>query len=187
MANKKRMTHRDELGLLLNNLGLCGEGAEIGVYLGEYSHRLLSTWQGRKLHLIDPWTSLENYQDGLSATDQENELRFAETLNRLEEFIDRFQIHRELSLNAAREFREGELDFVYIDANHSYEYIRADLEVWFPKVKSGGLFAGHDFIDTVDGNGVFGVQSAVEEFAEQHHLPFFLTHEQFPSWYFFVP
>ena len=180
------MKHRDEFGFLLNDLGLYGEGAEIGVYLGEYSLHLLSTWHGRKLHLIDPWTAQENYVDGLSTTDVENEKRLSETIVRLEGFTERYEIHRKVSLDATNDFQNGGLDFVYIDANHSYDYIRADLEAWFPKVKKGGIFAGHDFMDTIDGNGVFGVQSAVEEFAELHKLPFFLTHENYRSWYFFI-
>jgi len=187
MTSNHHITHRDELGHLLNDLGLLGEGAEIGVYRGEYSHHLLSTWLGRRLHLIDPWTSLDNYQDCLSASDQENELRLTDTIERLKVFADRYRIHRKLSLEAVNEFQDSELDFVYIDANHAYDYVRADLDAWFPKVKRGGIFAGHDFMDGVESYGVFGVQSAVEEFAEKHHLPFFLTQEQSPSWYFFVP
>ena len=37
------------------------------------------------------------------------------------------------------------LDFVYIDANHNYECVKEDIEHWYPKVKVGGIIAGHDF------------------------------------------
>jgi hypothetical protein len=38
------------------------------------------------------------------------------------------------------------LDFVYIDANHKYDAVKKDLELWYPKVRKGGVFAGHDYL-----------------------------------------
>jgi predicted O-methyltransferase YrrM len=58
------------------------------------------------------------------------------------------------------------LDFVFIDADHSYEGCKADIEAWFPKVKPGGLLSGHDY-DNPD-FPEFGVKRAVDEFAARH-------------------
>lgn len=48
------------------------------------------------------------------------------------------------SAKAADFYADESLDFVYIDADHNYEPFKKDLEVWYPKVKKGGVFAGHD-------------------------------------------
>ena len=69
------------------------------------------------------------------------------------------------SVQAASRFEDEFFDFVYIDADHSYEAVRADLEVWWPKLKPGGLFAGHDYDLKFS-----GVKTAVDEFAQRAGL-----------------
>jgi predicted O-methyltransferase YrrM len=56
------------------------------------------------------------------------------------------------------------LDFVFIDANHSYAAVTEDLMHWTPAVKSGGLVAGHDYNGVGDQTHHFGVKRAVDEF-----------------------
>lgn len=68
---------------------------------------------------------------------------------------------RMTSLEAAKQFEDNSLDFVFLDASHEYEDIMADLEAWYPKVKAGGLFAGHDY--HVSRAAWPGVAAAVEE------------------------
>lgn len=66
----------------------------------------------------------------------------------------------------AASFVRDDLDFVYVDAAHDYEHCLADIKAWLPKVKKGGVIAGHDF------DPVFpGVKKAVEEmFAGRYTL-----------------
>lgn len=51
-------------------------------------------------------------------------------------------------------------DLVFIDANHEYESVKADVEAWWPHVRSGGILCGHDF------NSHDGVRRAVDEFGK---------------------
>lgn len=67
------------------------------------------------------------------------------------------------SLDAAAEIEDGSLDFIFIDADHSYEAVLADLKAWYPKVKSGGLMAGHDIYYSP-------VTKAVNEFREMNSI-----------------
>jgi hypothetical protein len=48
---------------------------------------------------------------------------------------------------ASNMFQDESLDFVYIDANHAYDFVKQDIELWYPKVKKGGYLWGHDYID----------------------------------------
>jgi predicted O-methyltransferase YrrM len=62
------------------------------------------------------------------------------------------------SVEAARHFQNGSLDFVFLDADHTYESVKADLAAWWPKVRPGGILAGHDFASEFP-----GVEQAVRE------------------------
>ena len=64
------------------------------------------------------------------------------------------------SIEAAKKVEDSSLDFVFIDANHHYEHVVQDMIAWYPKVRSGGLFSGHDY----GGGRVWhGVKRAVNE------------------------
>lgn len=49
------------------------------------------------------------------------------------------------SVSAADHFDDGSVDWVFIDADHSYRAVVADIAAWSPKVKRGGLISGHDY------------------------------------------
>jgi predicted O-methyltransferase YrrM len=63
------------------------------------------------------------------------------------------------SWEVAKLYDDASLDFCFIDANHSYECVARDIDAWKPKVKRGGILAGHDYIDWPG----FGVMRAVSE------------------------
>ena len=99
----------------------------------------------------------------------------------------RFKLFRGESIETAAQFVDGGFDWVYIDADHHYENVKRDIEAWYPKVRAGGIVAGHDYVDYLD----MGVIRAVNEFAAAHGYEVGLTTEdqpwngvQFPTWWF---
>jgi len=63
----------------------------------------------------------------------------------------RVQIHPYPSLEASCRFADAHFDFVFIDASHRYEHTKADIRLWWQKIKHEGLLAGHDYNDTPEG------------------------------------
>ena len=167
--NPGRIGSRKVLPFYLNHHRLQGEGAELGVQRGLFSEHLLRYWKGGVLHCIDPWlhfdpTEYAEKKDNVS--EQTHETYHAETVARLKKFGARAQIHRATSRQAAAAFADGSLDFVFIDAQHHYDAVKEDIDLWHPKIKTGGLLCGHDWLLDY-GPPRYGVRKAVMEFAEQ--------------------
>ena len=80
-------------------------------------------------------------------------------------YSSRVHFVREMSFNAVSQFQDCSLDFVYVDAVHDYEGALRDIMDWWPKLKPGGILAGHDYLDQINPAGIFGVKSAADRFA----------------------
>lgn len=171
---------------MFNRLGLLGHGAEIGVQAGHFSSVLRSTWNGRPLHLIDRWCHDSQYLDLANVSDREHNRLYHSVVRRFAG-DDGVIVYRLDSLCAASQFQDGFFDWVYLDADHSYLGCQADLSAWYPKLKAGGVLAGHDFVDGTFLGGQYGVKSAVEGFVRDRKLCLYLTQENWKSWYFVKP
>ena len=82
------------------------------------------------------------------------------------------EILKMLSEEAVEQFDNNTFDFIYIDANHAYEYVKHDLELWYPKLKKGGIIMGDDYtINDIEMcfNTLFGVKKAVDEFGMKNN------------------
>ena len=160
------LTDRKLVGKWLTKRGIAGEGVEIGCQIGENAERILNLWHGSKLHLVDSWAKWPDalYQDGTNAIDFDK--AYQETKDRMAQFHDRAAIWKMSSQTAARMFKgQGKLfDFIYIDANHSYEFMTADLKAWWPLAREGALFGGHDYLTLYRDCWICEVEQAVNEF-----------------------
>jgi hypothetical protein len=105
-------------------------GAEIGVAEGVNARSILERLDMKHLYLIDP------FEQHISS--------YAMMLETLRPFEKTITHIRMTSHEAATHIPNG-LDFVYIDGNHSYEFVRQDIHDYFPKVRDGGIIGGHDF------------------------------------------
>jgi len=162
----RNVPSRLELPWVLEARGLGGTGAEIGVQEGLFSHHLLTYWGGRRLISIDSWEHdpAGDYVDIANVGQLEQDARHRATCERLAVFGDRSEVWRLRSDEAATKVPDGSLDFVYVDARHDFDAVLEDLEAWVPKVRPGGIVAGHDYLDGDLPEGRFGVKSAVDRF-----------------------
>ena len=155
------------------------KGAEIGVYVGYYSRVLLDTITNLKLLCVDSWAK-RTWRERALPLAKETLLRYANV-----------RIIRGNSVDVAKTIEDNSLDFVFIDADHSYEAVKADLLAWVPKVRSGGIVSGHDYYESRSGK--LGVIPAVNEYVEENGYILWLTEwdkenpvrdDRQPSWYF---
>ena len=147
-------------------------GAEVGVLAGETSRALLRHLPHLLLWMVDSWCEAPRASDYYGSGDAAGRLPLAEHLANLQLAFDRtsFASDRRLlvrsqSLAAAAAFPDNSLDFVFIDADHTYEAVRSDIAAWAPKVRPGGIIAGHDYGGIKNRRGIWGVNRAVSEYA----------------------
>jgi hypothetical protein len=127
-------------------------GVEIGTGFGENALNLLNSLCLDRLYCIDPFIP---YSDGQIKVQTGYLSKSEETLKKLAEF-DNVTIIKKCSSDAWKELPDN-LDFVYVDGNHNYEYVMADLHNYYPLVHEKGLIAGHDI-------EWFDVERAVADF-----------------------
>lgn len=123
-----QITTRNDIGKLYQAHKVTGHGAEIGVKEGWNIKQILNHYDGA-VHLIDIWSDPKEIVQTLINTWSDYDVH----------------IYNTTSARAARMFDDGYLDWVYIDADHTYESVSADHATWSPKVRKGGIVSGHDY------------------------------------------
>jgi hypothetical protein len=142
--------------------------AEVGVALGEFSEAILKNNNPKKLFLIDAWKNFDlGYPDGNMKGDKEQEQRYNFVVNRFKN-KNNVTIIREKSLDALIHIEDNSLDWVYIDADHSYEGCLKDLKSYDKKVKTTGYICGHDWLADDFFREGFGVNNAVLDFVKEN-------------------
>jgi hypothetical protein len=182
---------RNELPLLLNRRRLLGLGFELGVAEGAFSELLLDRWHGRLLVSVDPWREVPDaeYRDIYNVEQPRQEQFQATARARLARFGERSEIWRMTSTDAAGRVLAASADFVYVDARHDFASVLEDLKHWVPKVRPGGIIAGHDYLDGRLPEGEFGVKSAVDGFfgARRMRVSHTLLDRPWRSWLVTIP
>lgn len=136
-------------------------GAEVGVWLGRNAEQLCIDIPGLKLYCIDIWNPYSCEHTPFNNQGQQDR-----NYNRARRRMAPFDavLIRKPSMDAVRDFAEGSLDFVYIDANHDYDFVMQDLIEWSKRVRVGGMVSGHDYHHTM------GVKAAVDDYMRAHNI-----------------
>ena len=168
---------RDQLLKKLPKNAIC---AEIGVYQGELSQRILNKTNPKKLVLIDAWSTQlmkDNSDVQNSFTQEKFDQMYLNVLTKLQKYGN-VEIIRKNSIDAMKFFSDAYFDWVYIDASHEYQDVLDDLETALIKVKSGGIIAGDDYVNAPNKWGD-DVIRAVNDFSAKHSLHVKLINDQF--------
>jgi len=121
-------------------------GAEIGVQKGNNLFYILNHCP--ELHMIgvDVWALQPDKGPGFAYN--RNKHIHASNFNMVKEkakhYPGRLWLLKMLSVNAAKYVKDGCLDFVFIDADHSRQAVKDDIIAWKPKLKETGFLCGHD-------------------------------------------
>jgi len=138
-------------------------GVEVGVAFGGHSEAILKQTQVQRLVGVDSYSHREGYDDPMNLSQPAFDAMHQRTTQRMDPFGKRFSLLRKDSPQAAKVFDDQLFDFVYLDADHSHDGVWRDLCAWAPKVRVGGIIAGHDY-----GHGDFpGVKRAVDRFIDR--------------------
>lgn len=160
---------RENFGKLCELHKKTGLVAEIGVQYGVFSAKIAEFYTGKVL-CIDLWGDENIYAEA----------------KKLLADKEKFKLYRADSLTIAEFIPDGALDAVYIDANHYKKEVLADIEAWYPKVRSGGVIAGHDYCNS---DADIEVIEAVNEWCEKTGYKIQVTTEDFfnekpyPTWW----
>lgn len=171
MLHELKLRVRDNIKLyspskqdgVIKRLKRGGVGCEVGVWRGEFSHRILRKTKPTRLYLVDPWMELPGKEKYKA---QYQRQRHFDTRRRIKHYIHNgtARILNMTSDKACKHIPEP-LDYVYIDGDHSFAQVRIDLENYYPLIKSGGLLCGDDYADD-------NVALAVSSFCHEKNLPF---------------
>lgn len=116
-------------------------GAEIGVRYGAHSLTILRHLPMKTLYLIDPQKEYE----GIDGCHKRGFDEIRKGLRRnLKTYSDKLVFIEKFSEDAVNDIPDN-IDFIYIDGNHLYNYVKKDVNLYYPKLKKGGVLCGHDF------------------------------------------
>ena len=125
-------------------------GVEIGVQAGPTFKHLVESCPNLTLHGVDIWANKNVRWNGTTNQQLKDEPYINENYTQLLDWIEnhgasnRTKLIRSFSWDAAELYHDNTLDFIFIDASHEYDEFVKDCNVWFSKVRPGGMVSGHD-------------------------------------------
>lgn len=159
----------------IKKLGPAVLGLELGVWYGvNMGHILEECPNVRLLYGVDPYLPYQDWNRYIDKGMMDAAYQSARTI--ADNFYNRADILKMTSAEAADRFHGSQLDFIFIDGDHSYERCYEDLNLWYDHVRPGGLFSGHDF-------SLPGVNKALLQFRTERKIKGFFKVIPNDVWY----
>jgi len=168
-------------------LGTVKIAVEVGVWRGDYSQQIIQQINPTEFYGVDPYTIRSDY------IDKPDPVEFANQQNLNNLYIGvagRYAtwqcatLLRKTGTEAAQQFHDNSIDFVYIDGDHTYDFVSGDITAWWPKIRKGGILSGHDYTSGNPQKGhVYGVIEAVNEHVDRYDLTLDTTAEEYATWW----
>jgi len=148
-----------------------GDGVEIGVAEGLFSRDILN-WpiKFRQFYMVDRWKCVSSQRGDASMSQEWHDRNYTQASEMARGYPEA-KLLQGSSIVVANFVDFESLAFVYVDGDHSFRGVMDDINVWYPKLRRGGVMAFHDYE-----NENYGVRRAVQYFAEKtklqvHHIP----------------
>lgn len=159
------------------------KAVEVGVEEGINAERMMSSNIGM-LYLVDPYKAHINHSIATDTPIYQVTQDFMDNAKRLAHdrmlpFSGRYVFMELTSEDASKLFENNSIDYVYIDSIHSYDEVKKDISLWFPKVRVGGILSGHDYaLGSHKGDiGYQGLMKAVNEFVKEKGIKLYNPYE----------
>jgi len=123
------------------------------------------------------WTGIDHWKPLGSKTVEKQKRYYKKTKVMLKKYFRNGQakLIKKVSMDALGDFEDNSLDFVYIDANHNFDFVMEDIIEWTRKVRIGGIVSGHDYYRSP----IFGVVVAVNAYMKAHKIrPWFILDDE---------
>lgn len=159
---------------------------EIGIQNGNFTEFILENTNLEHVIGVDPYEQLTGNQCGWGDHGKEIRINYCskdareKCLQKLSKFGNRFQFIHKSSKEYGLSIPDNSLDIVFIDGDHSEEGVYEDLEIFYKKIRRGGLLVGHDY------GGYFGdcepvvqVKPAVDKFCIKNQIKYFVTNPKY--------
>ena len=147
----------------IKRLGEGVVGIEIGTCRAESTSFLLEKCPNiDRIFTIDPYKAYDDWNGEINQNVIDKFMMIAQ--ENLKSYGDRARMIRETSNDAVNNFTDTLVDFIFVDGDHSYEQTLADCESYYPFLKKGGFFCGHDY------SSIEAVYKAVNDFRDTHGI-----------------
>ena len=171
-----KLHHKSIRSLIARYASQPTTGAEIGVYLGQTTGIIHSHWPKCRMLLVDPWQAVvdgDSYYSGGGKMAWQSQAEWDDIYNQAMMNIAMSNgpslVWRMTSAEAAAHVPDKSLDFVFIDADHTYEGTLRDIALWLPKCRK--LLMGHDYNSIKESRyKVWGVKQAVDASLGEEHV-----------------
>ena len=135
--------YREFIGILPNESTFVEVGSWKGKSMAFFAVEMINSGKNIDCFAVDTWRgSSEHSNDPNVVNDTLYEL-FTNNIKPVEDYVTSI---RKPSVEASNDFRDNSIEIVFIDAAHEYEPVKEDINAWLPKVRNGGLIAGHDYL-----------------------------------------
>jgi len=146
---------------------------EVGSWLGKSASfmavEIKNSGKNIKFDCVDTWKGSEEHLNEKLILEDTLYQNFISNIEPIKDIITPI---RNTSIDASKLYEDGSLDFVFLDAAHDYANVKNDIESWYPKVKSGGILAGHDYAPNWS-----GVVNAVNDFLKKENYSLYIDKE----------
>lgn len=185
---------RSDMYKMFAELGFT-QGCEVGIEKGKNAQTMYEIIPNLHLYGVDSFKEhpqASYVQEARKRNWDENYLADVkrQCLRRMKD--KNFTLIEEFSEDATSKIPDNSLDFVYIDADHSYDMMMLDVIKWGRKLKKGGVLSGHDYYrDSKTSQRRSKVVQALNDYTNVHGIKFYITDENhaeamgdiYPSWF----